>query len=135
VPDRPPRGPRRTPPRLRTGCEDAACARGVPPRADRRSSCFRCHEPSATWCPPFPCARIDLTDRACPAAQRRVAASVTVRGRTVRRYERLEHIRRMDPYRQATEIYRLSSAYEFPWDYTRALELALYRTYAVPRIG
>ncbi|AZM63615.1 DUF2236 domain-containing protein [Streptomyces sp. WAC 01420] len=41
----------------------------------------------------------------------------------------------MDPYRQATEIYRLSSAYEFPWDYTRALELALYRTYAVPRIG
>lgn len=53
----------------------------------------------------------------------------------MRRYERLEHIRRMDPYRQATEIYRLSSAYEFPWDYTRALELALYRTYAVPRIG
>ncbi|MER7489586.1 oxygenase MpaB family protein [Streptomyces sp. NPDC126497] len=53
----------------------------------------------------------------------------------MRRFERLERIRRMDPYRQATEIYRLSSAYEFPWDYTRALELALYRTYAVPRIG
>ncbi|KOT37658.1 peptidase [Streptomyces caelestis] len=41
----------------------------------------------------------------------------------------------MDPYREATEIYRLSAAYEFPWDFTRALELALYRTYAVPRIG
>lgn len=53
----------------------------------------------------------------------------------MRRYERLEQIRQMDPYRQATEIYRLSIAYEFPWDYTRSLELALYRTYAVPRIG
>jgi hypothetical protein len=53
----------------------------------------------------------------------------------VKRFERLEHIRRMDPYRDATEIYRLSAAYEFPWDFTRALELALYRTYAVPRIG
>ncbi|CAL9616908.1 oxygenase MpaB family protein [Streptomyces pilosus] len=53
----------------------------------------------------------------------------------MRRFERLERIRRMDPYREATEIYRLSSAYEFPWDHTRALELALYRTYAVPRIG
>ncbi|MFH8448979.1 oxygenase MpaB family protein [Streptomyces fungicidicus] len=53
----------------------------------------------------------------------------------MRRYERLERIRRMDPHREATEIYRLSAAYEFPWDYTRSLELALYRTYAVPRIG
>ncbi|MEV2213377.1 oxygenase MpaB family protein [Streptomyces sp. NPDC050997] len=41
----------------------------------------------------------------------------------------------MDPEKDALEIYRLSSAYEFPWDFTRALELALYRTYAVPRIG
>ncbi|GGL86970.1 peptidase [Streptomyces fumigatiscleroticus] len=53
----------------------------------------------------------------------------------VRRFERLERIRRMDPYRDATEIYRLTTAYEFPWDVTRALELALYRTYAVPGIG
>ncbi|MER5600092.1 oxygenase MpaB family protein [Streptomyces sp. NPDC002265] len=51
------------------------------------------------------------------------------------RFERLEQIRRLDPYRDSLEIYRLSSAYEFPWDYTRALELALYRTYAVPSIG
>ena len=54
---------------------------------------------------------------------------------TVKRFSRLEQIRRMDPYEQATEIYRLSVAYEFPWDFTRALELALYRTYAVPGIG
>ncbi|WP_345582961.1 oxygenase MpaB family protein [Streptomyces prasinosporus] len=53
----------------------------------------------------------------------------------MKRFERLERIRRMDPYREATEIYRLSTAYEFPWDFARALELALYRTYAVPRIG
>ncbi|MGC0333547.1 hypothetical protein RKD23_006537 [Streptomyces sp. SAI-170] len=53
----------------------------------------------------------------------------------MKRYARLEQIRRMDPYKEASEIYRLSSAYEFPWDYTRALELALYRTYAVPSIG
>jgi len=53
----------------------------------------------------------------------------------VKRFERLEQIRRMDPCKDASEIYRLSSAYEFPWDYTRSLELALYRTYAVPSIG
>ncbi|MFF9624203.1 oxygenase MpaB family protein [Streptomyces griseosporeus] len=53
----------------------------------------------------------------------------------MKRYARLEQIRRMDPYRDASEIYRLTSAYEFPWDHTRALELALYRTYAVPSIG
>lgn len=41
----------------------------------------------------------------------------------------------MDPVADAPEIYRLSAALEFPWDYTRALELALYRTYAVPSIG
>ncbi|WP_395572292.1 oxygenase MpaB family protein [Streptomyces sp. BK79] len=53
----------------------------------------------------------------------------------MKRYERLARIRRMDPYREASEIYRLSSAYEFPWDFARALELALFRTYAVPSIG
>ncbi|MEU6525179.1 oxygenase MpaB family protein [Streptomyces sp. NPDC046924] len=53
----------------------------------------------------------------------------------MKRFERLEQIRRMDPHRDATEIYRLSAAYEFPWDFARSLELALYRTYAVPRIG
>ncbi|TWV58067.1 DUF2236 domain-containing protein [Streptomyces misionensis] len=53
----------------------------------------------------------------------------------MKRFERLERIRRLDPVADAPEIYRLSAAYEFPWDYTRALELALYRTYAVPSIG
>ncbi|OIJ93909.1 peptidase [Streptomyces sp. MUSC 14] len=53
----------------------------------------------------------------------------------MKRFERLERIRRLDPVADAVEIYRLSAAFEFPWDYTRALELALYRTYAVPSIG
>ncbi|WP_330456324.1 DUF2236 domain-containing protein [Streptomyces sp. NBC_00820] len=53
----------------------------------------------------------------------------------MKRFDRLERIRRMDPVRDAPEIYRLSAAFEFPWDYARALELALYRTYAVPSIG
>ncbi|MEU0134010.1 oxygenase MpaB family protein [Streptomyces sp. NPDC006296] len=51
------------------------------------------------------------------------------------RYERLGQIRRLDPERDFLEIYRLTVTCEFPWDITRALELALYRTYAVPRIG
>ena len=41
----------------------------------------------------------------------------------------------MDPVKDASAIYRLTSAYEFPWDVARSLELALYRTYAVPSIG
>ncbi|KUN06156.1 peptidase [Streptomyces yokosukanensis] len=53
----------------------------------------------------------------------------------MKRFERLGQIRRLDPVADAPEIYRLSTAFEFPWDYTRALELALYRTYAVPSIG
>ncbi|KOG34529.1 oxygenase MpaB family protein [Streptomyces resistomycificus] len=53
----------------------------------------------------------------------------------MKRFERLARIRTMDPEKEATEIYRLTVAYEFPWDFTRALELALYRTYAVPSIG
>ncbi|MFJ8199561.1 oxygenase MpaB family protein [Streptomyces sp. NPDC096152] len=53
----------------------------------------------------------------------------------MKRFERLGRIRRMDPVADATEILRLTAAYEFPWDFTRSLELALYRTYAVPSIG
>ncbi|MGA4838117.1 oxygenase MpaB family protein [Streptomyces sp. G45] len=53
----------------------------------------------------------------------------------MKRYDRLRQIRRLDPEKDSLTIYRLSSTYEFPWDYMRALELALYRTYAVPSIG
>ncbi|MEU1126422.1 oxygenase MpaB family protein [Streptomyces sp. NPDC005899] len=53
----------------------------------------------------------------------------------LKRYERLKEILRLDPDRDFLEIYRLTVTYEFPWDITRALELALYRTYAVPAVG
>jgi hypothetical protein len=51
------------------------------------------------------------------------------------RYSRLRQIQELDPERDYQEIYRLSTEYEFPWDVNRALELALFRTYAVPSIG
>lgn len=42
----------------------------------------------------------------------------------VQRYDRLKDIQRLDPERDFLEIYRLTVSYEFPWDITRALELA-----------
>ncbi|WP_424215030.1 oxygenase MpaB family protein [Streptomyces sp. BI20] len=51
------------------------------------------------------------------------------------RYDRLREILGLDPDRDHLEIYRLITTLEFPWDHARALELALYRTYAVPSIG
>lgn len=53
----------------------------------------------------------------------------------MKRYDRLRDIQRLDPEKDFLEIYRITATYEFPWDITRALELALYRTYAVPSIG
>ncbi|MFI1186222.1 oxygenase MpaB family protein [Streptomyces californicus] len=53
----------------------------------------------------------------------------------VKRYDRLKEIRGLDPERDFHEIYRITVTREFPWDIARALELALYRTYAVPSIG
>ncbi|MBP2476495.1 hypothetical protein JOF53_005367 [Crossiella equi] len=51
------------------------------------------------------------------------------------RYRRLDLIRGLDPVRDHWEIYRLSAGFEFPWDYRKALEFALFRTYAVPSIS
>ncbi|MFI5806047.1 oxygenase MpaB family protein [Streptomyces sp. NPDC051561] len=53
----------------------------------------------------------------------------------MKRYDRLGQIRRLDPERDFLRIYRMTATYEFPWDFARALELALYRTYAMPSIG
>ncbi|MFI7008615.1 oxygenase MpaB family protein [Streptomyces sp. NPDC050145] len=47
----------------------------------------------------------------------------------------LQQIRRLDPEKDFEEIYRISTAHEFPWDTMQALGFALYRTYAVPSIG
>jgi mpaB/rubber oxygenase-like protein len=52
-----------------------------------------------------------------------------------RRYRLLERIAALDPERDHLEIYQISAGQEFPWDYTRALEFALFRTYCVPSIS
>ena len=52
------------------------------------------------------------------------------RGRSV-----AERIAALDPEESFEEIARLLYAYEFSWDIERALEFALFRTYAVPSIS
>ena len=47
----------------------------------------------------------------------------------------LDLIRSLDPVSDAHRIHRLTATYEFPWDYQRALELALYRTYCMPTVS
>lgn len=51
------------------------------------------------------------------------------------RYAVRDRLLAMDPERDYLEAYRLMALVEFPWDVTRALELALYRTFAVPTIA
>lgn len=51
------------------------------------------------------------------------------------RFDRLREIQQLDPERDFLRVYRITATLEFPWDFARALELALYRTYAVPSIG
>ncbi len=46
-----------------------------------------------------------------------------------------DHIRQLDPVDDHVEIVRLSGMVDFPWDVTRALEFALFRTFASPRVS
>lgn len=47
----------------------------------------------------------------------------------------LAEILSLDPERDHLRIVHLMACHEFPWDMTRALELALFRTYCVPSIS
>src|SRR5947209_18125636 len=47
----------------------------------------------------------------------------------------LDQIRQLDPEKDHLRIVLLSTRYEFPFDTTRALEFALFRTFCVPRIS
>ena len=47
----------------------------------------------------------------------------------------LDQILKLDPQVDHAGIVHLDSCYEFPFDFTRADEFALYRTYAVPSIA
>ncbi|MCP2262504.1 hypothetical protein (DUF2236) [Streptoalloteichus tenebrarius] len=51
------------------------------------------------------------------------------------RYGWLRRILELDPERDHQEILRISSGFEFPWDYRKALEFALFRTYCVPSVS
>lgn len=51
------------------------------------------------------------------------------------RWDNLRRILALDPERDHQEIYRLSAGFEFPWDYQRSMEFALFRTYSVPSIS
>jgi hypothetical protein len=53
----------------------------------------------------------------------------------VSRRSHLDRISSLDPIRDHQEIHRITAMYEFPWDYVRALEFALFRTYCVPTIS
>lgn len=53
----------------------------------------------------------------------------------MRHSRHLEEILRLDPEVNHKRIVHLDVCYEFPWDTTRALELALFRTFAVPSIA
>lgn len=47
----------------------------------------------------------------------------------------VRRIMSLDPERDHQEIYRISGGFEFPWDYQRSLEFALFKTYCVPTIS
>src|ERR671928_1346179 len=47
----------------------------------------------------------------------------------------LDEIRRLDPVRDHQRIVFLSTRYDFPFDTTRALEFALFRTFCVPTVS
>lgn len=51
------------------------------------------------------------------------------------RYKNLRLIQQLDPVINHCQIYTLMSGYEFSWEMTRALEVALMRTYCVPSIS
>ena len=51
------------------------------------------------------------------------------------RYARLRRIERLDPERDWAEIFRLSTRYEFPWDYNQGIAIAFLRDYGIPAIS
>lgn len=48
------------------------------------------------------------------------------------RYDITRRIAALDPERDHVQIIHYLAGWEFPWDYVRALEMALYRTFCVP---
>jgi hypothetical protein len=53
----------------------------------------------------------------------------------VRESRWLREIRQLDPVADHSRIVYFDTCFEFPWDTTRSLELALFRTFAVPSVA
>jgi hypothetical protein len=53
----------------------------------------------------------------------------------MRESQYLREIMGLDPVTDHSRIVYLDTCFEFPWDTTRALELALFRTFAVPSVA
>ena len=51
------------------------------------------------------------------------------------RYATLDHLQSLDPKSDHEQIHRIFSDHEFPWDYGRGLEVAIWRTCCVPSIS
>jgi len=49
--------------------------------------------------------------------------------------QRFERFQELDPVQDNCEICRQLAGYEFPWDITRSLEIALFRTFCVPSVA
>jgi hypothetical protein len=54
---------------------------------------------------------------------------------STKRDENLRRIQQLDPVQDHCQIYQIMTGYEFPWDMTRSLEVALMRTFCVPSIS
>ncbi|MGK7907758.1 MAG: oxygenase MpaB family protein [Synechococcus sp.] len=50
------------------------------------------------------------------------------------RFSTLQHIQTLDPEAEHIQICHLVAGYEFPWDVTRSLELALLKTFCIPSV-
>jgi uncharacterized protein (DUF2236 family) len=53
----------------------------------------------------------------------------------MKRFDWLRRMEQLDPETAFLDVYRISSTYEFPWDYFHSLSFALFRSFAVPSIG
>ena len=71
-----------------------------------------------------------LPNTQAPMPQWELKAQQAIRAR--KRFAIRDYILTLDPKNDCQEISYLISAYEFPWDLTRALEFALFRVFGMP---
>ncbi len=72
-----------------------------------------------------------LKNTQAPPACGETTAAAAIRSR--KRMAIRDYIQTLDPERDCQQIAYLTSCYEFPWDTTRSLELALFRVFGVAK--